>query len=142
MKFHIHKYLCTLFLTMVFICSIEPVLGQNKNRRQSRSTVTIEVVDEAGTPIGYSEISSSRNRHTYIADDQGVSTISILPIDVLKVKADGYGSKTISASDIRKNIQEGKEWKQYVPEFVYKYLTENQLDKRIKKFLDEENKSF
>ena len=101
MKFHIHKYLCTLFLTMVFICSIEPVSGQNKNRRQSRSTVTIEVVDEAGTPIGYSEISSSRNRRTYIADDQGVSTISILPIDVLKVKADGYGSKTISASDIR-----------------------------------------
>lgn len=50
--------------------------------------------------------------------------------------------KGISASDIRKNIQEGKEWKQYVPEFVYKYLTENQLDKRIKKFLDEETQSF
>ena len=50
--------------------------------------------------------------------------------------------KGISASDIRKNIQEGKEWKQYVPEFVYKYLTENQLDKRIKKFLDEENPKF
>ena len=47
--------------------------------------------------------------------------------------------KGISASDIRKKIQEGKEWKQYVPEFVYKYITENKLDKRIKKFLDEEN---
>lgn len=47
--------------------------------------------------------------------------------------------KGISASDIRKKIQEGKEWKQYVPNFVYKYITENQLDKRIKQFLDEES---
>lgn len=49
--------------------------------------------------------------------------------------------KGISASDIRKNIQDGKEWKQYVPKFVYKYITENRLDKRIKKFLDEENQN-
>lgn len=47
--------------------------------------------------------------------------------------------KGLSASDIRKNIQEGKEWKQYVPEFVYKYITKNKLDERIKQFLDEEN---
>lgn len=48
--------------------------------------------------------------------------------------------KGISASDIRKNIQEGKQWKQYVPNAVYKYITENKLDERIKKFLDEEEK--
>ena len=30
--------------------------------------------------------------------------------------------KGISASDIRKNIQEGKEWNQYVPNFVYHYM--------------------
>lgn len=48
--------------------------------------------------------------------------------------------KGISASDIRKNIQEGKEWKQYVPNFVYHYMIENQLDKRIKALLDEEEK--
>lgn len=47
--------------------------------------------------------------------------------------------KGISASDVRKRIQEGKEWKQYVPNFVYKYIIENELDKRIKQFLDEES---
>ncbi len=46
--------------------------------------------------------------------------------------------KEISASDIRKCIQEGKEWKQFVPNFVYNYIIEHNLDKRIKSFLDEE----
>ena len=36
--------------------------------------------------------------------------------------------------------QEGKEWKQYVPNFVYNYMVENQLDKKIKALLDEEEK--
>lgn len=44
--------------------------------------------------------------------------------------------KGISACDIRKYIQEGKQWKQYVPHFVYKYITEKGLDIRIKELLD------
>ena len=48
--------------------------------------------------------------------------------------------KGISASDIRKCIQEGKEWKQFVQNFVYNYIIENNLDKRIKNLLDEEFK--
>ncbi len=48
--------------------------------------------------------------------------------------------KGISASDIRKKIQKGQEWKKYVPEYVYKYITENHIDQRIKQFLDEEKK--
>ena len=47
-------------------------------------------------------------------------------------------NKGISASDVRKCIQEGKEWKQFVPKFVYHYIKENGLDQRIKSFLDEE----
>ncbi len=48
--------------------------------------------------------------------------------------------KGISASDVRKCMQEGKEWKQYVPHFVYQYITENNLDTRIKNLLDSEVK--
>ena len=48
--------------------------------------------------------------------------------------------KGISASDVRKCIQEGKEWKQSVPHFVYQYITENNLDTRIKNLLDSEVK--
>ena len=47
--------------------------------------------------------------------------------------------KGISALDVRKKIQDGEEWKQYVPDFVYQYIIENKLDERIKKLLDEEN---
>ncbi len=47
--------------------------------------------------------------------------------------------KGISASDIRKCIQEEKDWKQFVPNFVYNYIVEHNIDKRIQKFLNEEN---
>ena len=60
-----------------------------------------------------------------------------LDVEVLwKVKLEEKG---ISSSDLRKNIQQGKEWKQFVPNFVYQYITDNQLDIRIKQYLDEEN---
>ncbi len=59
-----------------------------------------------------------------------------LDVDVLwRVSLEQKG---ISASDIRKCIQEGKEWKQYVPRFVYEYIRENKLDIRIKSLLDNE----
>lgn len=46
--------------------------------------------------------------------------------------------KGISGSDVRKRIQEGKDWKSYVPNFVYQYITKNKIDSRIKQYLDEE----
>lgn len=59
-----------------------------------------------------------------------------LDVDVLwKVTLEEKG---ISASDIRKRIQDGKEWKQFDPTAVYNYIVDNNLDKRIKSFLDEE----
>lgn len=50
-------------------------------------------------------------------------------------------NKGISSSDVRKCIQEEKEWKQFVPKFVYHYIKEHSLDQRIKSFLDEENEN-
>ncbi len=59
-----------------------------------------------------------------------------LDVDVLwKVTLEEKG---ISASDIRRRIHDGKEWKQFVPTAVYNYIVDNNLDKRIKNFLDEE----
>lgn len=49
-------------------------------------------------------------------------------------------NKGLSASDIRKYIQKEKEWKQFVPNAVYNYITNHNLDKRIKEFLDKESK--
>lgn len=46
--------------------------------------------------------------------------------------------KGISALHIRECIQQGKEWKQYVPQSVYQYIKENKLDIRIKNLLDNE----
>ncbi len=59
-----------------------------------------------------------------------------LDVNVLwKVKLEEKG---ISASDVRKCIQDGRDWKEYVPNFVYNYIIDNGIDKRIKKFLDED----
>ena len=41
--------------------------------------------------------------------------------------------KGISGSDVRKLIKEGKEWKKYVPEYVYDYIMTNRLYKKIKR---------
>lgn len=40
--------------------------------------------------------------------------------------------KGISGSDVRRLIAEGKEWKDYVPEYVYDYVLANHLDERLK----------
>ncbi|MDI6738353.1 MAG: nicotinamide-nucleotide adenylyltransferase [Nanoarchaeota archaeon] len=39
----------------------------------------------------------------------------------------------IRATDIRKAIVEGKEWKQFVPEEVYSFLVKNKIDERIRR---------
>lgn len=47
--------------------------------------------------------------------------------------------KGISASDIRKNMQQGKPWKSMVPNSVYEYIIQNNLDKRIVEILKNED---
>ncbi|MDO4742052.1 MAG: adenylyltransferase/cytidyltransferase family protein [Candidatus Saccharibacteria bacterium] len=47
--------------------------------------------------------------------------------------------KGISASDVRKCIQKGASWREYVPKSVYDYIRKHKLDLRIKKYLDDEN---
>ena len=69
-------------------------------------------------------------------DDWGEKKLDIL--NGLGLKVDLMWSKDISekgcsASDVRNLIKEGKEWKHLVPSFVYKYITENKLDERIRR---------
>lgn len=40
-------------------------------------------------------------------------------------------NKGISGRDVRQRIKNGQEWKQYVPNYVYKYVIDNRLDKLI-----------
>ena len=40
--------------------------------------------------------------------------------------------KGISGSEVRKLIANGKEWKEYVPEYVYDYILFNHLDEKIR----------
>ena len=40
--------------------------------------------------------------------------------------------KGISGSEVRKIIANGKEWKEYVPEYVYDYILFNHLDEKIR----------
>lgn len=41
-------------------------------------------------------------------------------------------NKGISATDVRRLISEKKEWKSYVPKYVYNFIIENHLDQRIR----------
>mgnify|MGYP003307089289 CR=1 FL=1 len=108
-----------------------------------------EEFDIVPFPINFPEkifnyVSTDAKYYMTIYDKWGEEKLKTLKedlnLDVEVLWKVSLEDKGISASDIRKNIQEGKEWKEYVPNFVYKYITENNLDKRIKTFLDEDEK--
>jgi len=84
--------LCVMFLA---------IPDQASAQRQKKIDVRIEVVDGDGSPVGWSSVSSSKNRYTYTTGEDGVLKISVQVTDVLKVSADGYLPKTFSAADIR-----------------------------------------
>lgn len=99
MKIILNRYIA-LVTGMLLLLSVVPASGQ-KRQKQAKVTADIEVVDETGNPLGYSTVSSSKNRHAYATDADGEIRITIQVTDVLKVKASGYESKVISARDIR-----------------------------------------
>ena len=84
--------LCVMFLA---------IPDQASAQRQKKIDVRIEVVDGDGSPVGWSSVSSSKNRYTYTTGEDGVLKISVQVTDVLKVSADGYLPRTFSAADIR-----------------------------------------
>lgn len=77
-----------------------------------------------------------------IYDEWGKEKYKILKdslnLDIEVLREVTLAEKGISASDIRKNIQEGKNWRDMVPNSVYEYIVQNKLDKRIREFLNEE----
>ena len=84
----------------ILICSSSSLYGKKK-QKQVRKPVTVEVVDERGAVLGYSSVSSSRNRYTYTADMAGQVRLEVLPADILKISAEGYKDKILAAADIR-----------------------------------------
>lgn len=85
---------------------------------------------------------SDAKYYMIIYDEWGEEKLKILQ-DKLKLEVEvlwrvAIEKKGISAFYVRKCIQEEKEWKQFVPKFVYHYIIEHGLDQRIKSFLDEE----
>ena len=59
-------------------------------------------------------------------------------------RAEGYevrdvpSAVRISATDIRKAIGEGREWKHFVPEEVHDFLVKNKIDERIRRLMRNE----
>lgn len=109
--------------------------------------VKIEEFDIVPFPINFPEKISNyapKNAKYYmtIYDEWGEEKLKTLKEDLdLEVEVlwkVPLEKKGISASDVRKCIQQGREWKHYVPPFVYSYITKNALDKRIKELLDKQ----
>lgn len=64
-------------------------------RQKDKKQITIEVVTLEGTPLAYSEVTSSKNRDSYITDANGKLTISVQKGDVLTLDAEGYDMKIV-----------------------------------------------
>lgn len=58
-------------------------------------------------------------------------TLEGLGCDVEVIRHVGIHEKGISATDVRQRIVEGREWQSFVPPYVYRYVTDHQLDKKI-----------
>lgn len=69
-------------------------------KKKPVKTVSIEVTDESGKPLGYSIVTSSRNRYSYTSDENGHLELQIPMADILKISACGYEERVISAADI------------------------------------------
>ena len=66
-------------------------------------------------------------------DEEKYKILKSLGLNVNILWRKSEEEKGITASKIRELIATDQEWKQYVPKNVYHYLTENELDKRIKR---------
>lgn len=52
-------------------------------------------------------------------------------IEIMWIRSDA--DRFTSGTEVRSFIHAGKEWRQLVPDFVYKYMVSNKIDQRIRK---------
>lgn len=66
-------------------------------------------------------------------DEEKYKILRSLDLDVNILWRKTEEEKGITGSKVRELIATDQEWKQFVPKSVYHYLTENELDKRVKR---------
>ena len=100
-------------------------------------------------PINYPELLLNyvpRNAVFYmtIYDEWGVEKYNLLNkqlgLRVKLIRKTTLANKGISSSDIRAAIANDCEWKECVPESVYRYLIDNNIIHRIKSLMNEGEK--
>lgn len=65
-------------------------------------------------------------------------TLKALGLKVDVFQKGTFDEKENNSTSIREKIYHNEDWKDEVPNYVYKYITKNHLDKRISKFIEEE----
>lgn len=93
----IRTYIILLLVSAFFF---SPMASGQTKAKKNKTDLTIEVVASDGTPIGYSEVVSSKNRSTYVTDENGKITLSVQRGDVVTIDAQGYDAKVVNLSGI------------------------------------------
>lgn len=69
-----------------------------KKEKKVKAEYTIMVTSKDGSPVKYASVSSAQNRHTYIADENGMLSGRFSRTDILKADALGFDERTIELS--------------------------------------------
>lgn len=99
-----HKLIYSLLTLSVLFFACTAALGAGNKVRKEKAEFTIKVMSEDGTPLGYSTVSSSRNRHIYLTDGEGRLTEMFSRTDILKVSAAGYETRVTELSNVESRI--------------------------------------
>ncbi|MDR1866609.1 MAG: SusC/RagA family TonB-linked outer membrane protein [Bacteroidales bacterium] len=90
--------ICSLLMLFCLYAAVFPASGQKKTTE--KIAVSIEIVDETGNPVGFAQITSAGNRHTYTASENGTAQLLLPSTDVVKIIAPGYATAVLPADQL------------------------------------------
>lgn len=109
---NIYKIFRIIFACFFLLFGISSVSGQEK--KEAKSVVQIEIVNDEGIPVGEAKIASSKNRHVYSVDESGKASISLHKDDKVKLMAKGYATQVVSVYQ----LESGKIVMNKVPDYT------------------------
>ena len=86
--------------------SFQDAAAKDKNGKQAKVAVSLRIEDETGAPVKGAELIFSEGASSAFSGKDGVVSASLLPGEILKVKASGYQDLTIylSKNDIPESV--------------------------------------
>ncbi|MDR1668241.1 MAG: SusC/RagA family TonB-linked outer membrane protein [Bacteroidales bacterium] len=95
------KITCLIATCLCLFVGVLPVSGQKK--ATTKIAVNVEIVDEAGNPVAFAEITSAKERHSFEANESGHASLLLASDDIVKIISEGYRTAVFSTDQLAEN---------------------------------------